>query len=87
MQLRVVVRVDVDEARREHRAVGVDLGLAPLVDPADLGDHLVADGDVGGVRRQAAAVDDGRAPYDEIRTAHACGSHAGTRAATRSSIP
>jgi hypothetical protein len=71
VQLRVVVRVDVDEARRHGQAVGIELFGAPLVDPTDLGDAPVAHGDVGREGGQARPVDDPPAPDDEVE-AH-CG--------------
>ncbi len=76
--------VDVDEPGREHGAVGVELDVTALVDATNLGDQPVADGDIRGVRRESAAVDDRGAAYDEIDR-HACARVA--RAATRSSIP
>jgi hypothetical protein len=60
VQLGVVVRVHIDEARHGGEAVGVDhpgraRGSAEL---ADAGDRAVAHLDVGGERGQAGAVDD-----------------------------
>ena len=47
-ELRVVVRVRVDDARRHHLAGGVDHpGALARVDEADGGDAPVADADVG----------------------------------------
>ena len=80
--MRVVVGVDVDEAGREHPAVGIELELAALVDAANLGDVSIAHRNIGGVRREPATVDDRRAAHDEIGW-----SHARARAATRSSMP
>ena len=68
--LAVVVRVDVDEARRDERAVGVDLVAGRAVDRADLGDDAVGDGDVGRAGRRARAVDD-RPPSDH-QIVHPC---------------
>ena len=56
--LRVVVRVDVDEAGRDRAARRVELALAAEV-RADLGDHAVGDRDVGDAPGRAAAVEDG----------------------------
>ena len=51
--LAVVVGVDVDEARRDERAVGVDLPARRVPSTcADLGDHPVVDGHVGGAGRR-----------------------------------
>ena len=44
--LRIEVRVDVDETGREDRAGAVDLLFAATGDPADLGDQSVCDGEV-----------------------------------------
>jgi endonuclease/exonuclease/phosphatase family metal-dependent hydrolase len=55
--LAVVVRMDVDEARRDQQAAGVDLLSSGRVHRADCDDHAVGDGDVGHARRSAAAVD------------------------------
>ncbi len=82
MQLCVVMRVDVDEAGGDHRAVGVELDAAAVVDASYVGDAVRADGNVRGVGREPAAVDDGCAAYDEVRT-HAT---AAERAATSSSM-
>ena len=68
--LAVVVGVDVDEAGRDERAVGVDLLAAAAVDRPDLGDDAVGDGDVGGAGRRAGAVDDGAPSDDEVVCGH-----------------
>ena len=68
--LAVVVRVDVDEARRDEGAVGVDLLPPAAVDGPDLGDHAVGDGDVGRASRGARAVDDGPPSDDEVVCGH-----------------
>ena len=49
--LRVVVRVDVDEAGRDHLAVGVDRARRLVVDVADRGDAPVGDAEVGAPAR------------------------------------
>ena len=65
-RLAVEVGVDVDEARRHHQAVGVDdLGAGGVEAAADLGDHAVADGDVGMDGGRAGAVDDEAVADDE----------------------
>ncbi len=66
VQLRVVVRVNVDEARCHQQAVGVDglVGIA-RVDPADVDDPAVVDCDIGGARGRAGAVDDRAAAEQE----------------------
>ena len=45
--LAVIMGVDVDEARRDQLAPGVDLFLALGRDLADLGDATVLDRDIG----------------------------------------
>ena len=63
-RLAVVVGVDVDEAGRHERAVGVEDLTGRLVDRADLDHEAVSHGDVGGVRRRAGPVHD-RPTLDE----------------------
>ena len=61
---RVVVRVAVDEAGRDDRAAGVDLGLAVAVEiRADFDDDPIADAHVGTRRRSTRAVDERAAAY------------------------
>ena len=71
-ELRVVVGVQVDEARRHDQAAGVDhlVGLVGA-DLADLGDHAVLDPDVAAKARQAAAVDDHAAANHAVVPGHA----------------
>ena len=57
-RLRVVVRVDVDEAGRDHAPAGVDRLLGLLGDIADGDDPPVSDADVGAAPRPPRAVDD-----------------------------
>ena len=68
VQLRVVVGVDVDEARRDGQTVGVDdLARLDLVaERADLGDAAVVHCDIRGACRPARPVHDGAAPDEEI---------------------
>ena len=69
MELRVVVRVDVDESGCHEQAVGVDDPRGASVEPTDPGDAAVADRDVGGARRRAGAVDDRPAADQEVKLA------------------
>src|ERR1700730_193761 len=55
--LGVHMGVAVDEARRDHVAVGVDGLPARRSDTADEGDLAFLDADVGAIARQAGAVD------------------------------
>ena len=71
MKLRVVVRVDVDEPRRDQEAVGIDFTITALAECSDLDHPSVMDRDIGGVPRRAGAVDDRPAADDEIDAAHA----------------
>ena len=64
--LRVEMRVDVDEAGRHDQTARVDLLAPGAVDLADRGDAIAGDGDVAFERRRAGAVDDGAAANDEI---------------------
>ena len=57
----VGVRVDVDEARRQHQARQVDGGRGLRALRADVDDAAVRDPDVGLAGRPAQAVDDARA--------------------------
>jgi pimeloyl-ACP methyl ester carboxylesterase len=56
VELHVVVGVDVDEARRDDRAVGVDHPLRRAGDAADPRDAAISDGDVGLEAGHAAPV-------------------------------
>ena len=68
--LAVVVGVDVDEARRDQQAVGVDVRRAAASSSspgvADLGDAAVVDGDVGGPGVGTGAVDQRAAADHEL---------------------
>jgi len=68
--LAVVVRVDVDEARRDEGPVGVDLARARAIDPADGSDDTVSDGDVRGAGRRTGAVDDRATADHQVVCAH-----------------
>ena len=68
--LAVEVSVDVDEARGDELALGVDFFAAGLLDVADDGDQSVVDGDVSGAGGRAAAVDEESVADDEI--VHGC---------------
>src|SRR6185503_11961141 len=70
-ELRVVVRVQVDEARRHDQAAGVD-HLVGIVGAqlADLGDHPVLDAKVALEARQPAAVDDHAAADHAVEAGH-----------------
>ena len=65
-ELRVVVRVDVDEPRRDHEASCVDPASRRLRPSADRHDPAVPDPDVGSPSDPPGAVDDGAARYEEI---------------------
>ena len=64
--LAVVVSVDVDEARGDQHALGVDLLGARSRDLADGGDAAVLDAYVGGEAFAARSVHDGPAAHDQI---------------------
>src|SRR5206468_4226652 len=64
--LRVVVGVRIDEARRHDQPVGIDGALGALADLADLGHLAAGNGDVGLVALGARAVDHGAVPDHEI---------------------
>ena len=65
--LAVVVGVEVEEAGRHERTVGVDLLASGLVDHADGDDAAVADPHVTGEGGGTGAVDDGPASDDGIK--------------------
>ena len=58
--------VEVDEARRDHQAAGVDLARAALGDRADGGDPPVRHRDVAAHRLAPRAVADERAANHQI---------------------
>src|SRR5439155_335693 len=62
-ELRVVVRVDVDDAGHDDEPAGVDRA-ARAGEPSDVGDEAVADADVGAAHGEAGAVHD-RAALDD----------------------
>jgi hypothetical protein len=65
-ELAVVVRVEVDEARREGEPPGVDLARAALGVTSDGGDASRRHRDVAAERRTARTVDDLRVANDEV---------------------
>ena len=65
-RLAIIVRMDVDEARRDQQALGVDLLVGAAGDLADGRDLAVLHRDVGFVQRRAGAVGNGAATDDEI---------------------
>ena len=73
--LRVVVRVDVDEAGRHEPPLGVDLARAAVTRSPISTMRPSVDADVGAARRRAAAVDDRAAPDREV--GHRASSRAG----------
>ena len=65
-RLAVIMGVDVDEARRDQQALGVDLLGGAAGHLADGGDLAVLHGDVGLVQRSAGAVGQSAAAHDQI---------------------
>ena len=65
-QLGVEVGVDVDEARRDDAALGVDLAPCSVLDHADLGDPVTVHGQVADGARGAGSVDDESVPNQEV---------------------
>ena len=70
--LAVVVGVDVDPARRDEEALGVDDAAGRAVDLADGGDDAAVDGHVTGPGRLPRPVGDGAAADDQV--VHWCSS-------------
>src|SRR4029079_11680564 len=64
--LRVLVRVDVDEAGRDAEACGCTRLTRRLVEPTHRDDATVAYADVRALRRRARAVDDETAGDGEV---------------------
>ena len=64
--LAVIVRVDVDEARRDQQPPGVDLLAPGAGDAADRGDAARLHGDVGLARLAARAVEHGAAAHHQV---------------------
>jgi hypothetical protein len=62
--------VDIDEARHDEAAGGVDFLRAAPVDGADRDDAVAGDCDIGDEARRAAAVDDASITDDEIKISH-----------------
>ena len=73
VQLRVVVRVRVDEPGRDEEPGSVEHRPRVVGDVADLHDAAVADPDVGHVRLAAGAVDDGPALDHMVEHVASCG--------------
>src|SRR5262249_61232573 len=71
VDLRVVMRMEIDRARRDDLAGSIDFFLRFCSDvAADLGDLAVVHGEVGAIRRQSAAVHDGAVANDQIVLNH-----------------
>ena len=64
--LRVVVRVNVDDARRQSEAVGIDGPGSRILDLADVGDAAILHRKIGAPGLVAQAVDDRGAANDQI---------------------
>src|SRR6185369_6783153 len=64
--LRVVVRVDVDEARRDDESARVERARGGTAEPPDLGDATGSDADVALAARGARAVDQGAAADRQV---------------------
>ena len=64
--LTVEVRVHVDEAGRDERAVGIERLARELVDAPDLGDDAGGDRDIGRTRGRAGPVDNGSTLDHEV---------------------
>ena len=71
-QLRVEMRVDVDEAGGEHLAACVEFGIGRTGEVADGENLSVFDGDVAMLLGRARTVDDPRVADDQVCVAHVC---------------
>ena len=65
-RLTIIMGVNIDKARRDETAFGVDFFGACARNLADSNNETVADGDIGLAQRGAQAVGQGAAAYDEI---------------------
>src|SRR5262249_18055650 len=71
-ELRVVVRVEVDESGRDDHAAGVERALRRRrTETADARDATVAHADVGAIALRARPVDDDAVPDDDVVVGHA----------------
>jgi hypothetical protein len=55
----------------DQGAVGIDDSMGPISNPADLSDHTIPHGDVGGSRRVTTSVDHPTGTKDQIMNWHA----------------
>src|SRR5205823_10648733 len=70
-ELRIVVRVEIDEAGRDDHPLRVEDALAIAgAEPADARDATVPDADVGLVALRLRAVDDDPTPQDDVEVRH-----------------
>ena len=65
-RLGIEVGVKINEPRRNHVALCVDLAVPRVIDLADLGDGAAVDRDIAGEGFRTGAVDNVAAPDDEI---------------------
>src|SRR5215831_19157839 len=65
-RLSVVVRMQIDPARSDQQAVGIDVTLGGALFAADCGNATVRDGDVAAERGLARPIDDGAAANDDV---------------------
>ena len=75
-KLRIVMGMDVDEARREHLPFGVDLGLATRGHLVDLDDAIASDRHIARKGGCASAVNNKRIADDKFRCGHGLSFHA-----------
>src|SRR6266404_2310098 len=67
-RLAVVVRVYIDETGRHEETVGRELFITLVGDSTDFGNPAPPYGDIRGEWGTPGSVQDGAAPYDQIRT-------------------
>ncbi len=67
VELNVVMRMNVDEARGEHEFPPLDLALALFPDSSDSADAFAPDADVGDEGGQSGSIDHPGASDDEIK--------------------
>ncbi len=69
-QLGIVMRVQIDETRRDDQPAGVKDLPRIAIQPADLRDFPVADADVADKPTASEAIDDRAAANDRVKSAH-----------------
>lgn len=62
--------MDINETRRDHRPIGINLTASPAVHTANLRDPAAGDSHISGAARGAGPVDHDAAPNHQIVLGH-----------------